>query len=169
MTNMSHLKNLHETTQTRLALFFIKLPIDLIACMITPKYWGPHIEYLEVPPPFVKSTTKNGPREPWWVILSVKNWSLRSVGTNPNSRSLSAVQIKGLKSTNRNKKAENWDFRSSRPPKWAFVTPLWLILSVKDWSLRSAETNPNIRSWSGVKMNGMKTIWSNQMAEKSDF
>ena len=45
----------------------------------------------------VKLTTKRAPVTPWWLILSIKNWFLRSVGTYTNIRSWSSVQIKGLK------------------------------------------------------------------------
>ena len=45
----------------------------------------------------VKLTTKRAPVTPWWLILSIKNCFLRSVGTYPNIRSWSSVQMKGLK------------------------------------------------------------------------
>ena len=45
----------------------------------------------------VKSTTERAPVTPLWLILNVKNWLVRSLGTYPNIRSWSAVQMKGLK------------------------------------------------------------------------
>ena len=44
----------------------------------------------------VKLTTKRASVTPWWLTMSIKNCFLRSVGTYPNIRSWSSVQMNGM-------------------------------------------------------------------------
>ena len=112
------------------------------------------------------------PGDPLWVISSTLHSLVRLVGTFPNIKSWSAVQMKGLKTIKDDQMAEKWAFWSNWPqkwPLWAPGDPLWVISSTLHSLVRLVGTFPNIKSWSAVQMKGLKTIKDDQMAEKWDF
>ena len=71
-----------------------------------------------------QNTPCNGPGDPRWVILSMKNWLSWSIGTYPNIKSWLAVQMNRLKLIQDEQMAENDDFQSKRPPKWSRWPPV---------------------------------------------